>query len=85
MKHVIRRQELRGLAMPAPSDPPGKLKIRHQGSNEEYELPLTWDAAGIAEGAWQIPRTAKLGRYEIEMELAEEGGRPSAQTQTVMR
>src|SRR6266498_2902162 len=84
MKHVIRRQELRGLAIPAAADRPGKLKIRHQGSNEEYELALTWDAAGIAESAWPIPKGAKLGRYEIEMEVAGEGGRRPGQMQAVI-
>ena len=84
MKHVIRRQELRGLAIPAAADRPGTLKIRHQGSNEEYELALTWDAAGIAESAWPIPKGAKLGRYEIELEVAGEGGRRPGQTQAVI-
>ena len=84
MKHVIRRQQLRGLAIPPAAERPAKLKIRHQGSNEEYELALTWDAAGIAESAWPIPRGAKLGRYEIEMEVSGEGGRQPAQTQAVI-
>jgi uncharacterized protein YfaS (alpha-2-macroglobulin family) len=84
MKHVIRRQELRGLAVPAPAEWPGKLKIRHQGSDEEYELALAWDAGGIAESAWQIPKGAKLGRYVIQMEVAAEGRRRSGQTVTIV-
>jgi alpha-2-macroglobulin len=86
MKHVMRRQDLRGLSVPAAADRPGALKIRHQGSNEEYALALTWDAAGIAESAWAIPRGAKLGRYEIAMEVPAEGGRHRrpAQTRTVI-
>ena len=39
--------------------------IRHLGSDEKYELPLAWDAGGIAESAWPIPRSAKLGTYEV--------------------
>ena len=84
MKHVIRRQQLRGLAIPAAAERPGRLKIRHQGSNEEYELALTWDAAGIAESAWPIPKGAKLGRYEVEMEVAGEGSKQPAQTRAAI-
>jgi hypothetical protein len=82
MKHVIRREELRGFTIPASGDRPGKVRIRHQGSNEEYELPLSWDAAGISESTWSIPKGAKLGRYEIEMDVA--GGGPPGQTQTLV-
>src|SRR5262249_33613225 len=74
MKHVIRRQELRGFAIPPAAERPAKLKIRHQGSNDEYELPVTWDGGGIAESTWSIPKAAKLGRYDIEMEVAGEAG-----------
>jgi uncharacterized protein YfaS (alpha-2-macroglobulin family) len=83
MKHVIRRQDLRGLRVPAAADRPGTVKIRHQGSREEYELPLTWDAAGIAESTWPIPKSAKLGRYEIAMEVLGESGRRGRRVQTV--
>ena len=44
-----------------------KLVIRHLGSDERYDLPLTWDAAGVAEHAWPIPAGAKLGSYEISI------------------
>jgi uncharacterized protein YfaS (alpha-2-macroglobulin family) len=83
MKHVIRRLALRGLALPAPIGRPGKLTIRHQGTNEAYDLPLSWDAAGVAESAWQIPKGAKLGRYEIEMGVPAEGGPQPGQTSTL--
>jgi len=84
MKHVIRRQELRGFAIPPAAERPAKLKIRHEGSNDEYELPVTWDDGGIAESTWSIPKNAKLGRYDVEMEVAGDGGRPRGQTQTVV-
>jgi uncharacterized protein YfaS (alpha-2-macroglobulin family) len=83
MKHVIRRRQLRGLGVPAPADRPTRLKIRHQGSHEEYELPLAWDAAGIAESVWPIPKGAKLGRYEIEMETAGDGGARPGRAQAI--
>src|SRR5262249_21915774 len=36
MKHVIRRLDTRGLAVPAAADRPTTLRIRHQGGPEEY-------------------------------------------------
>lgn len=69
MKHVLREQRLRGLAVPGPGDRPGRLVIRHAGSEDKYELPLTWDQSGIAQSAWKIPQEAKLGRYELAMVL----------------
>src|SRR5262249_61925493 len=87
MKHVIRRQELRGFAIPPAAERPAKLKIRHEGSNDEYEPPVTRDGGGIAESTWSIPQNAKLSRYDVEMEVAGDGGmrpRPTCgQTQTL--
>jgi uncharacterized protein YfaS (alpha-2-macroglobulin family) len=71
------------VTVPAPTLRPGKLTIRHQGSDQQYELPLLWDAAGIAESVWPVPRGAKLGRYQIEVEVAEEGSRPPGRTRTL--
>jgi uncharacterized protein YfaS (alpha-2-macroglobulin family) len=84
MKHVIRREELRSLVVPGPAARPGKVRIRHQGSRDEYELPLSWDAAGIAESAWPIPRGAKLGHYLIEMDVPAASGRRPGQTVTLL-
>ena len=35
------------------------------GSEEKYEFPLAWDANGVAETQWQIPKGAKLGNYGV--------------------
>src|SRR5262249_12236882 len=67
MKHVIRRPTPRGLGPVAAEARPTALVIRHLGSDETYELPLAWDAGGVAVGAWPIPKTAKLGTYEVVM------------------
>jgi uncharacterized protein YfaS (alpha-2-macroglobulin family) len=67
MKHVIRRPVPRGLGPVAPEERPSGLVIRHLGSDEKYELALAWDAGGIAEGVWPIPKSAKLGTYEVIM------------------
>ncbi len=78
MKHLLRRRTLRGLARVPEKDWPARLVIRHQGSDQKYELPLRWDANGIAESEWAIPKGAKLGRYEVVLEKSEakgQGGR----------
>jgi len=68
MKHVLRLGTQRGLAAVPAERRPARLLIRHLGSDDRYELPLTWDAAGIAEHEWTIPAGAKLGTYELSME-----------------
>jgi uncharacterized protein YfaS (alpha-2-macroglobulin family) len=65
MKHLVRLQSLGGFA-PVPGDQrPDLAVIRHQGSDEKFELPVTWDASGSATNEWTIPKTAKLGTYEV--------------------
>jgi uncharacterized protein YfaS (alpha-2-macroglobulin family) len=67
MKHVLRRKAMVGFAFPSVAERPTAAVIRHLGSDETYETPLTWDDAGIAEQEWQIPAGAKLGQYEIAL------------------
>jgi uncharacterized protein YfaS (alpha-2-macroglobulin family) len=83
MKHLIRRQNLRSLSVPGEPVRPDKVTISHQGSDEKYELPVAWDASGVAEGTWQIPKSAKLGVYTLEMEVPEQGARRGGRAQTV--
>ena len=72
MKHVLRRETMAGFGlMPTPQQPTAAV-IRHLGSNETYELPLTWDGAGLAEQTWPIPPSAKLGQYDVSLKLAEQ-------------
>jgi uncharacterized protein YfaS (alpha-2-macroglobulin family) len=73
MKHLLRLRVLQGFAPVPDGQRPARLLVRHVGSNEEYELPLTWDAAGVAENAWQIPKEAKLGSYEVVMKSGSRG------------
>jgi len=68
MKHLLRRQTLRGFAQVAPPDRPSRAWVQHQGSDQKYEFPLAWDASGIAETTWKIPKEAKLGTYDIVAE-----------------
>ncbi|AAU91956.1 conserved domain protein [Methylococcus capsulatus str. Bath] len=63
MKHFQRLRTSNGFGLP--DTRPAKIKVRHTGSGQEYELPAEFDARGIAENTWAIPAEAKLGGYEI--------------------
>jgi len=65
MKHILRLRSLDGFALVPEADRPTAVTIQHLGSNEKYDLPLTWDAAGSAENTWPIPKEAKLGSYQV--------------------
>jgi len=79
MKHVLRRHVTGGFAQVPDDQKPGTVSIRHGGSDQEYELPLKWDALGLAETEWKIPADAKLGQYQIvfkeKQKDVEQGGR----------
>ncbi len=64
MKHIFRREGTGGFEL-APGREKEALVIRHGGSDQRYELPLHWDANGIAETSWQIPKDARLGQYSV--------------------
>jgi alpha-2-macroglobulin len=65
LKHVLRRRVTGGFSQLAEAEKPASVFIRHGGSNQEFELPVKWDAQGLAENEWQIPRDARLGFYEV--------------------
>ncbi len=65
MKHFLRRHVSGGLSGADAKRLPKGLAIVHQGSEQRYAFPLSWDASGIAESAFSIPREAKLGVYGV--------------------
>ncbi len=67
MKHLLRRQTLRGFSLVPVDERPTTLSIQHLGSDQKYEVPLQWDANGIAETTWAVPAEAKLGNYQVAM------------------
>jgi len=68
MKHFVRDETERGLALPAPDTLPDTVVITHVGSGTEASLPLTWPrGARAAESTWTVPRTAALGLYEVAL------------------
>ena len=68
MKHFMRRETSTGLAAVAADRLPTRVKIVHQGSGQEYTLPLSWNGARNAVSSWNIPPAAKLGVYEVTLE-----------------
>lgn len=75
MKHFIREQTRQGLQPPVGDETskiPSKLVITHQGSDQQYEQPVSWipTATGgmYATSAFAIPKTAKLGMYSATLQ-----------------
>ena len=79
MKHIIRKHTMSGFSMINPQKLPMTILIEHQGSNQRYEFPLAWDANGIAQTEWNIPKDAKLGHYEVTL-LAKKTIKPKSRT-----
>jgi uncharacterized protein YfaS (alpha-2-macroglobulin family) len=77
MKHVLRTRTLAGFAAVPEAERPARLEIRHLGSDEKFELPVRWDAAGLATQEWAIPREAKLGAYQVVMLRPERKVKPA--------
>lgn len=70
MKHLARLRTRDGFGL-ADSAQPNVMVIQHQGSNDKVEMPLSWDANGSAESTWAIPKTAKLGAYEVTLKRSD--------------
>jgi hypothetical protein len=79
MKHFIRAKTLAGFAIPTADDLPNMLSIRHLGSDEHYDFDLTWNPNGTAESDWDIPKSAKLGEYQIVMTRTKAAATTAAQ------
>lgn len=66
MKIFSRRHSSNGFLFPADNDKGGKLILQHQGSEQEYELNLSWDMQGISTADFDIPKEAKQGIYVLQ-------------------
>ncbi len=71
MKHFVRDETERGLALPAAETLPDRLLITHVGSGAEVSLPLAWPGARSAESRWTIPKNAALGSYEVALKAGD--------------
>nr|HPU53666.1 MG2 domain-containing protein [Burkholderiaceae bacterium] len=70
MKHFVRGTSSRGLSRPADDRLPRRMKIVHTGTEQSWDLPLTWSAAS-AHAKFRLPPGARLGRYEVFLEYPE--------------
>ncbi len=66
MKHILRQPGGSGFRL-APGVT-GTLRITHQGSDTQFELPLAIDANGIGENEWAVPQGAPMGDYQLSIE-----------------
>ncbi len=67
MKHVMRTVSMNGLRLPGDGVRPSLCRIKHRGTDQDFDFPLTWNANGTAEVIWRIPKNAKLGEYSVEL------------------
>jgi alpha-2-macroglobulin len=67
MKHFIRKHFYKGIQFS--KDTPKRLLIVHEGSGGEFSMPLTWKKNGTSESTWKIPGEAKLGAYNVYLEI----------------
>ena len=87
MKHFFRQHISDGLQIPPthlreprrPPQPliPHEVLLTHSGSGQSYRMPVSFDAAGIAETRWTIPQDARLGDYQVELVRDEREGTSS--------
>ena len=70
MKHYWRQHQAGGITVPA--DAPDKLVIEHIGGEQHVELPLHFDAHGIATSEWRVPDQARLGEYRLRLQRKDE-------------
>jgi uncharacterized protein YfaS (alpha-2-macroglobulin family) len=67
MQHHARAEVLKGLRLLEPQELPDTLRIVHEGTGQEYTLPLRWRQRRHAESTFDIPTDAKLGVYRVHM------------------
>lgn len=74
MKHLIRWAADNALVLPPKKEMYfDELRIQHQGSDDVYTMALKWDERGEAVNSWAIPKSAKLGTYEVSLNSARGG------------
>ena len=67
MKHILRAHTAKGFDLVRKGNRPEELVIEHEGSGQEYRLPLVWQDGGTAENTWKVPEGAKLGTYSLTL------------------
>ena len=70
MKHIVRRPNGSGFAIPAGFT--GTLRLAHRGSDTQFDLPLSIDARGTGETTWTAPQGAPMGDYDLRIVRGED-------------
>ncbi|MCP3734144.1 MG2 domain-containing protein [Sphingomonas sp. RP10(2022)] len=70
MKHIVRRPNGSGFAIPAGFT--GILRLSHRGSDTQFDVPLTIDARGQGETSWTAPQGAPMGDYDLRIVRGDE-------------
>ncbi|WP_034297730.1 alpha-2-macroglobulin [Herbaspirillum sp. RV1423] len=68
MKHMFRLEDMNGFALAGKGKLPGRVRIIHQGSGQEFQFPLVWRGQKSAETVFAIPKDAKLGSYDVMLD-----------------
>jgi uncharacterized protein YfaS (alpha-2-macroglobulin family) len=68
MQHHARADLLTGLRLLSADELPDELRIVHEGSGQEFTLPLQWRGRRHADSSFKIPEDAKLGTYAVTMD-----------------
>lgn len=69
MKHVLRRPIATGFA---PMAAKGMLRLRHRGSDTQYEIPVALDHSGIALSEWTAPKGTPQGDYDVSLQIGKD-------------
>jgi uncharacterized protein YfaS (alpha-2-macroglobulin family) len=72
MQHHARAETLQGMRLLSSDELPEEMRIVHDGSGQEFTLPLSWRGQRHADSSFTIPEDAKLGAYSVM--LSHKGG-----------
>ncbi len=67
MKHYIRRHTGTGFALPPGFTRKSLVRIIHEDSGQDVELPIEFNANGSAVNSYEIPKDARLGQYTVQV------------------
>lgn len=65
MKHFMRNAAMKGFDLRGVKELPQVALVKHRGSGQRYEFPLTWKVDNSAETKMTVPKGAELGYYDV--------------------
>jgi alpha-2-macroglobulin len=68
MKHIARKPIGAGFGYAGGIT--GRLKLTHQGSDTEFDMPVTIGADGVGENSWAVPKGAPMGSYSMKIVIS---------------